>query len=411
MSRTTFRELTPLNEALELCRQQVGDQRVAVEQVAADQAGGRVLAELIRADLPLPNFRRSIRDGYAVKASDTFSVSTATPTVLEIVGAVRIGQVPEFGLRSGQAALIPTGGMLPEGADAVAMVEHTDRIGTDSVQIFQATAPGQYVRQVGEALPLQAEALTAGTVLDPACIGLLAALGRTEISVYQWPRIGILSTGDEIVASSANPAPAQTRDANAHSLAAACQASGGQPEMLGIIPDDRDRLLAAAQAALDDCALLLISGGSSAGTRDITRDALDRLSDGQVFVDGMAIRPGKPTIVAACDGKLAFGLPGHPVSALIVFHRLVYPVIAWLTGTEPTDRSQTARITRNVPSEAGLTQYIRVHLRREGKDCWAEPLFGKSASLSTLSGADGFIEIAAGVEGLTAGEVTSVIMW
>ncbi|MCK4323393.1 MAG: molybdopterin molybdenumtransferase MoeA, partial [Armatimonadetes bacterium] len=385
MATETFRELVSLKEARRLCRERLADQRVDTEPVPLVEAVGRVLAAVISASAPVPHFARSIRDGYAVRASDTFSASPANAVLLQLTGAVHIGQTPDCTVESGQAAPIPTGGMLPDGADAVVMVEYADLMGANEVQIFRAAAPGQYVQQVGEDIPEDKQALAAGSVLGPSEISLLSALGETQVEVYCRPRVGIFSTGDEIVAPQVEPAPGQTRDANAYGLAAACRSNGSEPIMLGIVRDDVDELLNAARAALDDCDILLISGGSSAGTRDITQQVLAGLTAEQVFVDGIALRPGKPTIVAAQDHRLIFGLPGHPVSALIVFHRLVRPVIGWLTGTEVHDATQIAQVTRNIPSEAGLTEYVRVKLRRDNDELWAEPIFGKSASLSTLA--------------------------
>jgi len=411
MQTETFRELVSLKEARRLCRERLGKHRMDGERVPLPEAVGRALAAAISARAPLPHFARSIRDGYAVRASDTFSASPANAVLLQLTGVVHIGQTPNFSVQSGQAAPIPTGGMLPDGADAVVMVEYADPIGADEVQIFRAAAPGQYVQQVGEDMPEGKQALAPGSALGPAEIALLSALGETQVKVYRRPRVGIFSTGDEIVAPQVEPAPGQTRDINAYGLAAACHSNGGEPLMLGIVRDDANELLNAARAALDDCDILLISGGSSAGTRDITRQVLAELTAEQIFVDGIALRPGKPTLVAAQEKKLIFGLPGHPVSALIVFHRLVRPVIGWLTGTEVHDTTQIAQVTRNIPSEAGLTEYVRVKLRRDGDELWAEPIFGKSASLSTLAQTDGFIEIDTGIEGLTEGEQIPVILW
>jgi len=411
MATETFRELVSLKQARRLCRERLGKHRMDTERVLLLEAAGRALAAAISARAPLPHFARSIRDGYAVRASDTFSASPANAVVLQLAGTVHVGQAPAFPVEFGQTAYIPTGGMLPVGADAVVMVEYTDPMAADEVQVFRAVAPGQYVQQVGEDIPKDDQALPSGTVLGPAEISLLSALGETEVEVYRRPRVGIFSTGDEIVAPQIEPAPGQTRDTNAYGLAAACHSNGNEPIMLGIIRDDADELLSATRAALDDCDILLISGGSSAGTRDITRQVLAELTADEVFVDGIALRPGKPTIVAAQDKKLIFGLPGHPVSALIVFHRLVRPAIGALTGTEVHDAIQIAQVTRNIPSEAGLTEYVRVKLRRDGDELWAEPIFGKSASISTLAQTDGFIEIASGTEGLIESDQVPVILW
>jgi len=411
MRRDTFRELTPLSDALDLCREQLGTRRTESEGMPLSGAVGRVLAATVWADGPLPHFPRSTMDGYAVRAADTFSASPSAPAILQLVGSILIGQVPDFVLQAGQVAEIPTGGMLPAGADAVLMLEYAEQISDATVQAARPVAPGQNVQKMGEDMPAGAEALPAGTRLTSADIALLAALGQTDVEVCRRPRVGIVSTGDEIVPIASQPAPAQTRDANAYGLAALCGQSGGEPLLLGIVPDEAEALRRVAAEALDHCDVLAISGGSSAGARDITLEALQQLGAPGVFVDGIALRPGKPTIIASCQGKLAFGLPGHPVSALIVFHRLVRPVLSWLTGSEPRDLSLTARTTRNIPSRPGYTEYVRIRLYQENNDWLAEPLFGKSASVASLAGADGMIEIPAGMEGIVTGDQVDVILW
>ncbi len=411
MAEKAFRQLTSLHQTLQLCREHLAERRTGTEAVPLGEAAGRVLAAGMRAQLPVPHFPRATMDGYAVQAGDTFSASASAPVLLRLVGEVLIGDVPELMLQAGQAAEIPTGGMLPPGANAVVMLEYAERIGEDSVQVFRPVAPGQNVQQVGEDILTGAEALLAGTVLGSGHIALLAALGETEVEVCCRPRVGIVSTGDELVPAEAEPAPAQTRDANAPGLAALCEHSGGEPVLLGIAPDEAAALNQLAEEALARCDVLTISGGSSAGARDMTLEVLQRLGPPGVFVNGVALRPGRPTIIAECAGVLAFGLPGHPVSALIVFHRLVRPVLGWLTGATLRETSLTARVTRNIPSESGLTEYVRVRLHREQGQWLAEPLFGKSASISSLADADGLLEIAAGVEGVVQGEVVSVIPW
>ncbi len=411
MTEKSFRQLTSLPRALQLCREHLAERRTDTEVVLLGEALGRVLAGGVRADLPVPHFPRATMDGYAVRASETFSASASAPVLLRLVGGVLIGRAPELMLQPGQTAEIPTGGMLPPGADAVVMLEYAERIGEDTVQVFRPVAPGQNVQQVGEDIAKGAEALLAGARLGSGHIALLAALGKTEVNVRCRPRVGIVSTGDELVPAEAEPAVAQTRDANAPGLAALCERSGAEPVLLGIVPDEPEALLQLAEEALESCDVLVISGGSSAGARDMTREVLQRLGPSGVFVNGVALRPGRPTIIADCAGVLAFGLPGHPVSALIVFHRLVRPVLAWLSGAEPREIPVTARVTRNIPSEAGLTEYVRVRLLREQGQWLAEPLFGKSASVSSLADADGLLEIAAGVEGVVQGEVVPVILW
>ncbi len=411
MAHIHFRNLTSLRDALGLCREHLGGRRTEAERVALDRAAGRVLAARIVAAMPLPHFARSTMDGYAVRAADTFSASTSAPTMLRLAGQVRIGHAPDMMLQAGETADIPTGGMVPCGADAVVMLEHAEAMSGDMIQVFRPVAPGQHVQQVGEDIAQGAEALPAGTLLTGADVALLAALGVMDVEVHMRPRVAIVSTGDEIVPAEFTPGPAQMRDANAHGLAALCHRSGAEPVMLGIVEDEPEALGKTAEQALNDCDLLIVSGGSSAGARDMTLEALQNLCSPGVFVNGIALRPGKPTIIASCSGKLAFGLPGHPVSALVVFDRLVRPVLAWLMGAEMRENRISAHATRTVPSEAGLTEYVRVRLRHEEQQWLAEPLFGKSASISSLGTADGLLEIPAGVEGIDQGEPVDVILW
>lgn len=411
MGSGTFRDLTSVRQALRLAREHLGSRRTERELVPLDQAVGRVVSAPVQAETAVPHFPRSTMDGYAVRAADTFSASVASPALLRLVGGVQIGQVPELVVSAGQAAEIPTGGMLPAGADAVIMLEYVERIGEDTLQAFRPVAPGQHVQQVGEDVPAGQQVLAEGTVLTSGQIALLATLGHTGVEVHRRPRVAIISTGDEIVPAEVQPAPGQTRDSNAYGLAALCRQCGAEPVRLGIVPDEPETLRKLAEKALRDCDLLTISAGSSAGARDITLEVIEQLGAPGVFVNGLALRPGKPTIIADCEGKLAFGLPGHPTSALVVFHRLVRPVLAWLAGAEPHDTHLSARATRSIPSEPGLAEYVRVRTRWENGEWLAEPLFSKSASLTALAHADGLIEIGEGIEGLEAGEVVQVILW
>jgi molybdopterin molybdotransferase len=376
-----------------------------------EQAVGRVLGTSTTAAAPLPHFRRSTMDGYAVRAADTFGASLSAPALLKLVGAVRIGRPPEVRPQPGQAVDMPTGGMMPDEADAVVMLEYAERVGEDMLQVFRPVAPGQHVQQVGEDLAAGDLAVPEGSRLSSAQVALLAALGHMGVSVRRRPRVAIISTGDEIVPSAAEPGPAQTRDCNAYGLAALCQQSGAEPVLLGIVPDELQALTDLARAALQDCQVLLISGGSSLGARDLTLAALEQLGPPGVFANGLSLRPGKPTIIAQCGPRLVFGLPGHPSSALVVAHRLVRPVLHWLTGGQPRDQLRAARLSRNVASEPGFEQYLRVRTTLADGEWVAEPLFGKSASIASLAAADGLVRIAAGDEGLVAGSLVQVILW
>lgn len=407
-----FLTLLPPDDARRLLLDALGDPQPVSETIDVRHALGRVTAAPVIAPHPLPEFTRSTVDGFAVRARDTFGASDSLPAYLRLMGEAPMGAAPDFSLQPGQAALIHTGGMLPDGADAVVMLETTQPAGEDEIEIQRAVAESENLIRIGEDVAQGQVALPAGRLLRPAEVGGLMALGITELRVAKRPRIGLISTGDEVIPAHVRPGPGQVRDINSHTLAALVQNHGGDPLGYGIIPDRFEALLAAAQAALADCDAVVITAGSSASTRDMTAAVIAQLGGPGVLVHGINTRPGKPTILGVCNGKAVIGLPGNPVSALVNGYLFVAPVIEKLLGLPQGGprASVPARLTVNLASQAGREDWQPVRLVREGGGWLAEPVFGKSNLIFTLSAADGLLKIPANATGLSAGAVVDVFL-
>ncbi len=381
---------------------------VSAEEVPLMQARGRVLFRPLLAPEDLPTFLRATMDGYAVRAADTFGATPGLPQYLELAGEVPMGVVPTLTLGPGQAVRLATGAMLPAGADAVVMVEYAAELPDGTLEVRRPVAPGDHLLKPGEDVRRGEELLPAGRRLRPQDLGLLAALGLQQVPVYRRPGVAVLSSGNEIVPISQPPGPGQVRDANAYLTAAQVEEAGGTPTLWGIVPDDFTALRQALATALAESDLIVISGGSSVGTRDLTLAALQDLPGAEILVHGVAIRPGKPTILADVGGKPLLGLPGHPASAAVVMHVLGRPLLARLSGLAdpgaPWGGRVTARLSRNLAGASGREDFVRVSLRQMGDDLWADPLLGASGLLSPLVKSDGLVAIPLGVEGLVRGE-------
>jgi molybdopterin molybdotransferase len=386
--------------------------RVRCETVETVQGLGRVTAQAIVAPQPLPSFPRSTVDGYAVRAADTHGAGESLPAYLRLCGEVPMGAAPTSDIPPGQTMLIHTGGMLPPSADAVVMLEHTQGVRADEIEVLRAVAAGENAIAVGEDVREGEEVIPSGTRLRPAEIGGLVALGLARLEVACAPRVGILSTGDEVVPPDARLRPGQVRDVNSYSLSALVDQAGGAPVRYGILPDRADLLRPAAERALSECDLIVITAGSSASTRDLTAQIVDELGKPGVLVHGVNVRPGKPTILGVCEGKAVVGLPGNPVSALVIAGLFVVPVVERLLGLR-RDRLQgmvTASLTINVASQAGREDWIPVRLLPGPDGYQAEPLFGKSNLIFTLSRADGLVRVPPDATGLHAGDRVAVTL-
>jgi len=384
-----------------------------LEEVDTAQALGRVTASPVRAPHPLPEFRRSTVDGYAVRASDTYGAGESLPAYLNLIGEVRMGRATDLVLAPTQCALIHTGGMLPEGADAVVMVENTQSSRPGEVEILRAAAVGENVIKIGEDVKQGEEVIPVGRRIRAAEIGGLMALGFTQVFVARKPRVAILSSGDEVIPPEQQPLPGQVRDINSYTLAAVVEQVGGVPVHYGIIPDTEEALLEKATRAHIECDVVVITAGSSVSVRDLTSKVIDALGEPGVLVHGVNIRPGKPTILGVCEGKPVIGLPGNPVSALVNVEMFVAPVVKSLLG-EKLDRpksSVNAKLMVNLASESGREEWVPVRLSPRNLGWQADPIFGKSNLIFTLARADGLVRVDPDATGLSAGEIVEVILF
>ena len=382
------------------------------ETVAATDALGRVLARDIRAPENLPSFARSTMDGFSVRARDTFGASESMPALLEVVADIPTGTVSPIALGVGEAAGAYTGGTLANGADAVVMVERTQPADERSIEVLRPVAPGENVIQPGEDVRAGEVVLRKGRRLRAQEVGGLMALGILDAPVLRRPRVGIISTGDEIVAPSETPSAGLVRDVNTYTIAARASELGAEALALGLIPDDYEAQLAAARDGLERADALIFSAGSSLSVRDMTARVFDALGEPGVLIHGISIKPGKPTIVGMAHGKPLFGLPGNPVSALTVFDLLVAPAVRALSGESPepvADAPVRAVLSADIPSESGREDFVPVKLSSgAGGTVEAIPVFGKSNLIVTLANADGTVAVPAESGGLYAGEVVGV---
>ena len=405
-----FLTLLPPDAARQILIEAVTALPINVEMVSLLAAQGRVSAVDIKAPHALPLFPRSTVDGYAVKARDTFGASDSLPGYLEILGEVPMGAAPGFTVTEGNCAIIHTGGMLPDGADAVLMLEYTQVSRPGQIEIQRSVAIGENTITIGEDVAEGQVVVHMGQTIRPAEIGGLAALGILQLGVIKRPVVAIISSGDEVIEPGGNPVMGQVRDINSYSLAALVNAHGGEAVMVGIVPDNFEALLQAAKAALAMADMVLITAGSSASTRDMTANVIDALGEPGVLVHGINTRPGKPTILGAVGGKPVIGLPGNPVSALVNGYLFVLPLLAKLLS-KPAQANQPtikAVLSLNLPSQAGREDWQPVRLIHNPNGLIAEPIFGKSNLIFTLAAADGLIRIHPDANGISAGELVDV---
>lgn len=370
-------------------------QSPGTQTVPIGRAAGRTLARDVTAGEDVPAFDRTTVDGYAVRAADTFGASASIPAQLDVVGTIGMGEAPRFSLQSGQCAVISTGGMLPQGADAAVMVEYTDKA-EGLCLVYRSAAPGENVTRRGDDIAAGSAALRAGTRIGPPQIGVLSALGVYDVPVFRKPVIAVISTGDELVRGS--PAAGQVRDVNGYLLSSLIGQAGGEPLFFGAVEDDRAKISDALTSCLAKADAVLISGGSSAGTRDMTVGILDEL--GEVFFHGIAMKPGKPTIFGTVSAKPVFGLPGHPLAAYFVFRLVVAEYLRALQGARADGFVRIARLASNIPSNHGREEFLCVRVDERNN---AFPLHTKSGVISVLSAADGFIRVPRDTEGLQKG--------
>jgi len=405
-----FRKLLTFDEAKKVIENQFKAKPLGVEEISLLGSTFRVLAENVTADMDIPPFNRSTVDGYAVRAEDTFGAEENRPIVLHVSGTVNIGELPRTTVRKDEAAEIVTGAPIPEGADAVAMMEYTSRK-DDEVTVFSATAKTENIMKAGSDIKKGETILRKGQLLGSREIGVLAALGKAKTKVYTVPRIAILSTGPEITEPGRKLAPAKIYDINAYTLCAAVFESGGNPVYLGVVPDKADELHEALVRALACSDMVVTSGGVSVGPKDIMPKTVNTLGKPGIIVGGVALKPGKPTTVASVAGKPVFSLPGHPTSALLTFLLFARPLIQAMSGRKNEKPSEVKALAsmRMFPAK-GRRTFIMVTLKhKKPKGLIAEPVpAALSGAITTLAKADGFVEIVEDVQFVDAGEPVTV---
>ena len=377
------------------------------EKIGINDVCGRVLHDDVVAAEYVPGFDRSTVDGYAVVASDTFGCSAGIPAMLNLSGEILMGESADDDLKTGTCVAVSTGGDLPNGADAVVMLEDTEEYGDGLIGITAPAAPGKNIIFKGDDVSPGDRILTGGTILAPHDIGILSALGVDSVNVRKGPLVGVISTGDELVETTVVPKRGQIRDVNTPLLIAAARQFGAAAKSYGMIRDDENALQNTLARAVEDCDIVLISGGSSAGMRDLTSRVIE--SAGITLFHGIAMKPGKPTILGDIGGKPVFGLPGHPVAAYFVTELFVRPLIDSLMGAKNKRRTVTARTGEAISANHGRAEYIAVIL--ENDDTIARPIRGKSGLIASLARSDGYISIPRDLEGLPKSAEVTVTLW
>jgi molybdopterin molybdotransferase len=404
-----FLKLMPVDQALQFFLSQLRA-RTPSEIIPTLDALGRVTAEAITSPIPLPPFNRSTVDGYAVRASDTFGASEGLPAYLRVIGEIDMGRSPGFDISPGEAGLIHTGGMLPDSSNAVVMVEYTQTVGMDTVEIFRPVAVSENTIKTGEDVKVGEEVISPGVRIRPAEIGGLASLGILELRVARKPVVGILSSGDEVIPPEGKLLPGQVRDINSYSLSALLEQTGAVPKRYGIFPDQADPLESACVRAMEECDMLVITAGSSASARDLTAGVIQHLGPPGVLVHGVNIRPGKPTILAVCNDTPVIGLPGNPVSALVIAGLFVVPATETLMGLASVGfrPKLRAKLSTNIPSLAGREDWVAARLSLERDGYHVDPIFSKSNLIFSLVRANCLIRVPPDATGLSADEIVEV---
>jgi molybdopterin molybdotransferase len=410
--KTFFKVVTP-EAALQML---LSVSPVGSETVRSTEARTRVLAEDLYCNVDLPHFHRAAMDGYAVRAKDTFGASASLPAYIKVTGAVDMGKEATEAIANGEAMRISTGGMLPPGSDSVVMVEYTEDLGNGTVEVQRSVSPWQNVIQIGDDIRKGDLVFKRGRRLRAHDLGALTGIGTASVEVYKKPVVALISTGDEIVDVNIEPAPGQVRNINQHSLAGLIQEWGCELRDYGVVGDQRAALESKMLEALGSADLLCLSGGSSVGARDLTLDVIQALPAAEIRFHGISVSPGKPTIFASACGKPILGLPGYPVSALVIFDLFAVPLLRKLSGETPNAAGRTRKTIRaivktNIDSPSGREDYVRVTLSESAGCIYATPLPNKSGAIFTLVKADGMIRIGLNQEGIEEGEEVEVILF
>ncbi len=404
--------ITP-KDATNLILNSITEIKVGTEKVKTPESLGRVVRKSYQSESTLPSFDKSSVDGFSVRSQDTFGASDSLPQYLKVVGEIPMGQETELIISEGQAATTYTGGMLAGDADSVVMIEYTNRIDANTIEVTKPVAKGENVVFAGEDVKPLDEIIASGHTIRPQDIGALSALGINELHVSQKPKVAIISTGDELVSAESDPKLGQIRDLNTHTVSALVAQAGGIPCPIGIFKDEYELQLSAATNAMQDCDIIVFSAGSSVSNRDLTVKVFEALGKPGILAHGIAIKPGKPTILGLAQKKPLIGLPGNPVSALVVADLLLKPVIrSLMDDINPLFRNQvSAFLTADIPSRSGREDHVPVKLEDNAGVLDATPVFGKSNLIFTLVKSDGIIRVPADSTGLYQGQTVTVRMY
>lgn len=407
-----FFKVKTSEEVLQLLK---GFDPAGTETIDIGDALNRILSREIIAEEDLPGFRRTTMDGYALRACDTFGASENLPAFLELMGEVAMGQIPTDIVTPGKAIRISTGGMIPEGADAVVMIEYCHSLDEKTIEVSRTVSPLENIIMPGDDFKKGVVIFERGAMLRPQDIGILAGLGIQTITAYKRSKVAIISTGDEVIPIDQSPRPGQVRNINSYTLSAFCSQVGAIPVNLGLCKDNFSDLRKMVAGAIETCDTVWISGGSSVGIRDITLKVIESFDGAELLVHGIAISPGKPTIIARIGNKAVFGLPGHVASAMVVAEIFLNPFLSRLAGvvSAPEDNHfyLQAQLARNIESASGRDDYIRVKLDKRDGRIFAEPIFGKSGLISTLVDAHGLLKIDRNTEGFYKGQTVDVMLF
>ena len=385
-----------------------------IEILKTERTLDRVIAEQVFSTEDIPSFNRSTVDGFAVKSKDTFGASESIPGYFKVIGEIKMGHPAELEVGTGECALIHTGGMLPPGTDSVVMIENTQNTLPGEIEILKSVGHHENVILAGEDVKIGTLIFSSGYKIRPGDIGALMALGITEIKVFKLPRIGIISSGDEIVDPAQKITPGQVRDINSYALSALIEKCGGIPKRYGIVPDIKQELKNALDLAFTENDMVIVTAGSSASVRDHTAEVIQTIGKPGVLIHGVNVKPGKPTILAICDGKPIIGLPGNPVSAFVIASIFVVPLIRKIRGEDGFENRQIekAKLTINVASIAGREDWIPVKIRIDVAKSiiYADPIFYKSNLIFSIIQADGFLRIPPDVTGYSADSEVEIIL-
>ena len=406
--------LISVNEAQHIMLRQLEGIRLSSETISLPDSLDRILAVSVESCENLPPHPRSVMDGFAVIARDTFGASESMPCYLQISGSVAMGEMPVGTVEKCNCYRIATGGFMPAGADAVVMHEHTVPVDDTMVEVTKSCGSGTSIIGIGDDIRKGEIAVPAGRRLRPQDLGLLAALGVVDVEVFRKIRVGVMSTGDEIIPHHETPRGGQIRNINSITLAAMAKRCGAEVFDYGIVSDNRDTFLPTLHQAVRENDLVLFSGGSSVGVRDLGEQAIEAIGPPGILVHGVKLKPGKPVIIGFSDKTPVFGLPGHPVSALVCFDLFIKPAIDRISGiAAPPHPSASimATLGRNINSAAGRLDLVRVQLRNSNTGPVADPVLGRSGAISTLARAHGYFLIDEDSQGVTQGSTIEVFLY